>query len=124
MVRYFSCFCKAYQLQVWDRCENPQHVTPWQLVKLKPHNMRVAKNRIFQELKRDDDLQYEGDADDILEIGNHFVVFAEDNSDEGVPYYILQCHRTKFVAREDFECVWDNWFEVGDHVVEGIYFHN
>jgi hypothetical protein len=127
MVRYFSCFCRACQLQAWDRCENPQHVTPWQLVKLKPHNTRLARNKMIQELERDDDSQYGGDVDDmidILEIGDHFAVLAEDNNDEGVPYYILQCQRTKFVAGEDFECVWGNRFEVGDHVVEGIYFQN
>jgi hypothetical protein len=101
---------------VWNRCENPEHITPWQLVKIKPHNTQVARNRMIQELKCDDDSQYGGNIDDmtdLLEIGDHFAVIAEDNNDEGVPYYILQCQRTKFIIGEDFECIWGNMSKLG-----------
>jgi hypothetical protein len=127
MVRYLSCFCRACQMQAWDRCENPEHVTPWQLVKIKPQNTREVRNRMIQELHRDDDSQYGGDADDLtdaLEIGDHFAVLAKANNDKGVLYYILECQRTKFIVGEEFQCVWGNKFDVGDHVLEGVYFQN
>jgi hypothetical protein len=82
---------------------------------------------MIQELERDDDSQYGRDTydmTDLLEIGDYFAVIAKDNNDVGVPYYILQCQRTKFVVGEDFECVWGNRFEVGDYELEGIYFEN
>jgi hypothetical protein len=85
-------------------------------VKIKPHNTQVARNRMIQELKCDDDSQYGGNIDDmtdLLEIGDHFAVIAEDNNDEGVPYYILQCQRTKFIIGEDFECIWGNMSKLG-----------
>jgi hypothetical protein len=49
-------------------------------------------------------------------------VLAEEDNDKEFQYYILQCQRAKFVVREDFEYVWGNKFEVGDHAIEGIYY--
>ena len=83
---------------------------------------------MIQELERNDDLQYGGEIDDTidpLEIGDHFAVIAEDNNDEGVPYYILQCGHANgqsFFIGKAFECIWSNMFKVGDHILGGIYF--
>jgi hypothetical protein len=82
---------------------------------------------MIQELQCDNESEYSGDTDDLmdsLEIGDHFAILAEPNNEEGVPYYILQCQREKFIVGEPFHCVWGNSFEIGDHVIEGLYFQN
>jgi hypothetical protein len=49
-------------------------------------------------------------------------VLVKEGKDKEVRYYILWCHRAKFVVQEEFDYVWGNKFEVRDHAIEGIYY--
>lgn len=125
MVRHLSCYCSNCQVQNWESCENKSHVTPWTLAKLKPRNTRFVRRQILDEHEETDNSQIGGSPNtmtDELKIGDNFAVVAEEGNPEGVLYYILQCQRPKFIVQESFTCVWGNSFEVGDHVVEGIYY--
>jgi hypothetical protein len=120
MTRNLSCFCANCQSQDWNLCVNKIHIPAWSLVKI-----RVIQQQMMQSLEEEDNLQFGGDPDILteeLQIGQNFAVLAEEGNDEEVQYYILQCQRAKFVVREDFDCVWGNKFEVGDHAIEGIYY--
>ena len=124
MVRELSCFCASCMCEDWENCESQSHVSPWELVKLRPNNTRLVCETM-DEYENDEDWEFGGEGGsigDMLNIGDNFAVPAEEDNDEGVEFYILQCQRSRFVVKEAFECVWGGSFEVGNCVVAGTYY--
>jgi hypothetical protein len=94
-------------------------------VKLKPHNTRRVHRHVLDMYIVEDNSQFGGSPNtmtDELSIGDNFAVRAEEGNPEGAHYYILQCQWAKFVVTSSFTCVWGNYFQVGDHAMEGIYY--
>jgi hypothetical protein len=125
MVRDLSYICRSCLLQNWEHCLNSCHVLPWRLVKLRPRNTRVVRRVMIESVQNDDQSQFGGNEDtlsDGISIGDNFAVLADEGNDEGVPYYVLQCQRPKFLVHRAFECVWKNTFDVGQYAIEGFYY--
>jgi hypothetical protein len=123
MVRQLSCFCLPCIDENWENCENRDHVKPWRCLKLKPSDMQFVRDQMMQ--ADDEDWAFGGDGEeqsDVLNIGDNFVVPAEEGNSEGVDFYILQCQQPKFRVPEPFDCVWGCHFDAGDYVVGATYY--
>ena len=55
-------------------------------------------------------------------MGDNFMIPAEEENEDGVDYYILQCTRSKFELQEPLQCPWGGVFAVGDEVLRAKYF--
>lgn len=125
-VRKLSCFC-AYCLDGdFVNCVNKSHVENWDLVKLKPYDLReVADQMTDHDIQDDEDWEQavEGEGfGDLIRPGDNFAVPAAEGNTEGVEFYILQCTRGKYEVRDGFKCAWGPEFEVGDFVIRGTYY--
>jgi hypothetical protein len=124
MVQELSCFYASCMCKDWENCDSQSHVRAWELVKLRPTNTRLVYDTM-DEHENEDDWEFGGEGGsvgDMLNIGDNFVVPAEEDNNEGVEFYILQCQRPKFFVKEPFECIWGGRFEVGNCVVATTYY--
>jgi len=99
-------------------------VAAWRIVKLKPSNTQAVRDQIEQ---FEDGIGFEfggasGQYGDLVDIGDNFVVPAEPGNEEGVPFYVLQCQRSKFEVQSAFTCSWGGEFQEGDFVIGGTYY--
>ena len=58
----------------------------------------------------------------LVEIGDNFMIRAEEDNEDGVEYYILQCVAKKFVLQESMTCPWRGVFRARDPVIRAKYF--
>jgi hypothetical protein len=108
----------------WESCDSQSHVRAWELVKLRPTNTWLVYDTM-NEHEKEDDWEFGGEGGskgDMLNIGDNFAISTEEDNNEGVEFYVLQCQRLKFFVKEPFECVWRGSFEVGNCVVAGTYY--
>lgn len=62
------------------------------------------------------------DIGDLVEIGDNFMIPTEEDNEDGVEYYILECVAKKFVLQESMTSPWGGIFRVGDAVIRAKYF--
>jgi hypothetical protein len=123
MVRQLSCFYPPCIDEDWDNCENKEHVKPWRCVKLKPSDTSYVRDLMMHH-GDEEEWEFGGDGEelsDLLNIGDNFVVPAEEDNVEGVEFYILQCQIPKFKVTKSCRCVWGCEFVAGDLAVGGTY---
>lgn len=124
LVRELSCFCAPCVNQDWRNCEQKAHVSDWGLVRLRPYDAEAVQVQI--EEHNDPEQWFEEGADEhagnIVEVGDNFVVPAEDGNEERVQYYILQCTKPRFRVQADFVCPWGGEFQRGEYVIAGTYY--
>ena len=126
-VRNLSCYCPRCLDGQWAACEMTSHVQAWTLVKLAPVDVTFARERML-EAQREEGEAYawttttRAGLGDLVEVGDNFVVPAEEDNDEGVDFYILQCQRHREVVTEKFTCAWGGEFDMGQHVIVGQYY--
>jgi len=58
----------------------------------------------------------------LVSIGDNFVILAQEGNDEGIKLYILQCQQASHIVQDRFTCPWGDEFDVGDHVIIGLYY--
>lgn len=124
MVRELSCFCGPCIDQNWSSCEQQSHVGGWRVVRLRPKDAGPVQQQI--EANDDPANWLHGGLDlghgDMTQVGDNFMIPAEEGNDEGVDFYILQCVKAKFQVQEDFLCPWGGDFRRGDHALCATYY--
>lgn len=104
--RELSCFCVPCIYGDWTECENLAHVQEWAVQRLCPmHAGGVAQQ--IEEI--DDEANWVSDGiseevDDLVDIGENFMIPAEEENEDRVEFYILQCQAKKFVLAEPKTC--------------------
>lgn len=100
------------------------YVKPWRCLKLKPSDTSYVREQILDHAD-EEDWAFGGDGEelsDLLNLGDNFVVPAEEDNAEEVEFHVLACQTRKFRVTESFKCVWGCEFEVGDLAVGGTYY--
>jgi hypothetical protein len=113
-----SCYCVSCLNEVLENCENRGRVGKWVQVNLQPS---VLPDEGLDG-DAEEEPQFGGDHDDLsssLTLRDNFAVVCED---ENVDYYVLQCTKSKYKLTEALEDEWGGKFDIGDVVVEDIYF--
>jgi hypothetical protein len=59
---------------------------------------------------------------DLVVLGDNFMIHVEEENEDGVDFYILQCTRSKFELQEPLHCPWSGIFALGDEVIKAKYF--
>ena len=83
------------------------------------------KEAIDGETKKNVDFTYQGRGDtlsDVLNVGDNFVVNAEEGNSEGVDFYILKCTVSKQCATQNILDAWGNVVSTGTFYIEGIFY--
>lgn len=94
------------------------------MVKLRPTNTWLVCDTM-NEHEKEDDWEFGGEGgsmDDMLNIGDNLAVPTEEDNNEGIEFYVLQCQHPNFFIKEPFECIWRGSFEVGTCIVAGTYY--
>jgi hypothetical protein len=55
-------------------------------------------------------------------VGDNFAILAKEGNNEGDEFYVLQCQKTTHIVRNHFICPWGDEFDVGNNVIDGIYY--
>lgn len=125
-VRKLACFCAHCLDGDTNHCENTSHVDNWDLVKLKPFDLHhVRQHMLHHDGEEGEDWEdvIEGEGfGDLIRTGDNFAVPAIEGNDEGVDFYVLQCTKAKYEVQKKFTCAWGPEFDVGDLIVEAIYY--
>ena len=101
-----SCFCFPCIDGDWARCENFAHVQEWLVQRLQPFSA-IAVAQQIEEMDNKAYWVYDGiskEVGNLVEIGDNFIIPAEEGNEDGVEYYILQCVAKKFVLQESMTC--------------------
>ena len=125
LVRKLSCFCTYCLHGNFINCVNTSHVENWNLVKLKPYDLREVADHMMHHNVVDEDWEeiVEGEGfGDLIRPGDNFAVPAMEGNAEGVEFYILQCTRAKYEVEQGFKCAWGPEFESGDLIIRGTYY--
>ena len=64
------------------------------------------------------------EVDDLVDISDNFMIPAEEDNEDGVEFYILQCQAKKFVLAKPMTCPWRGIFRAGDVVIRAKYYKN
>jgi hypothetical protein len=59
---------------------------------------------------------------DFVKLGDNFMIPAEEENEDGVDFYILQCQGPKFVLQEPLICPWGGNYSAGDEVIRAKYY--
>jgi hypothetical protein len=59
---------------------------------------------------------------DLVLIGDNFMIPTEEDNEDGVDFYIIQCTRSKFMLEEPLHCPWSSIFAPRDEVIKVTYF--
>ena len=125
LLRPLSCFCEPCFEKDFSNCEHKDYVPAWKVHKIKPLNVQYAQAVLeAEDDDNNDNWEYEENEDrmaDLIQPGNNLAIPAEENNEEGVPFYILQCQIGKQCVQEDFLCPWGGRFKEGDFVIKAIY---
>ncbi len=92
--------------------------------KLQPRDTHFVCGQL-EATKEPGAMEHEGDGEDLIAlvcVGENFAVPAQENNNEGVEFYILQCQQATHIVAQRFTCPWGGEFDVGDHVIVGIYY--
>jgi hypothetical protein len=107
---------------------SPSRSSPTMFVMLWHKCLSTGKG-MSQYGERNDSVSYASQLDgdgtemaDVLLVGDKFAVPTKPNNAEDVQFYVLECHRRKFLVRSAFKCKWGCEFEVGEYAVAGRYF--
>ena len=106
--RELSCFCIPCIDGDWTHCKNFAHVQEWRVQRLQPFSATAVAQQI-EEMDDEANWVYDGiseEVGDLVEIGDNFMIPAEEGNEDGVEYYILQCVAKKFVLQESMTCPW------------------
>jgi len=58
----------------------------------------------------------------VLEVGDNFIVIAEEWNDEGASFWLILCTKPLHKVKTPFIDNWGNSYEEGDDVVGGLYY--
>lgn len=122
--RALSCFCIPCVDGDWADCERTSHVQEWQVQRLVPVSVRAIEEQV-EDMDEAENMLHDGvsiEIGDLVEVGDNFMIPAEEENEDGVQFYILQCQKTKFVLQEPLSCPWGGTFNVGDAVIRGKYY--
>lgn len=121
-VKALSCYCEACMHEQWRRCNNAGHVQDWQYITLEP----IADNEAeCDEPDEEDEVDmplYAGHHDalsDALCVGDNFATNAAEMEYD---FYILRCHKPKYLATKAMNDSWGNCIAANTYVVEGHYY--
>lgn len=124
LVRELSCFCAPCINLDWVNCEQQTHVSHWRVVRLRPKAAGPVQAQIAlaEEPTNLGGIGGVGEQGDIVQLGDNFMIPAEEGNEEGVDFYILQCQRAKFQVQQDLLCPWGGDFKRVDYVISGSYY--
>jgi hypothetical protein len=119
-----SYFCIPCVDGDWANCVNSSHIQGWDIVRLVPESTSTVAAQIEQ---MDDESNWVHDGvslelGDLVLIGDNFMIPVEEDNEDGVDFYILQCTRSKFMLKESLHCPWGGIFAPGDEVIKAKYF--
>ncbi len=58
----------------------------------------------------------------VLEVGDNFIINAEEGNDEDVSFWLIMCTKPLHKVKAPFIDNWENSYEEGDDVVKGLYY--
>lgn len=89
------------------------------MVRLRPFDAAVVQAQI-EENEDPSDWPHGGlehDHGNLCQIGDNFMIPADEGNEEGVEWFILQCTKAKYRVEEDFVCAWGTSFKKGDYAI-------
>jgi hypothetical protein len=106
--RALSCFCIPCVDGDWANCLNLSHVQGWNVERLVPERATSVAAQM-EEIDDEGNWVHDGvslELGDLVEVGDNFMIPAEEENEDSVDFYILQCTRSKFEVQGPLDCPW------------------